>query len=73
MLAHEIIFDLGKGAITEEKAAAELDRLADRAAQSDANLFDSSPLYIDKGADRRAIAELLHTAAERIRERSNRK
>ena len=73
VLAHEIIFDLGKGAITEEKAAAELDRLADRAAQSDANLFDSSPLYIDKGADRRAIAELLHTAAERIRERSNRK
>ena len=72
VLTHGILADLRKGAITWEKAESELNRLADRAAEDDMNLFASSPFY-NASNESRAVAELLRAAARRIRERYGRK
>ena len=68
VLAHEIFDDLRKGSITCEKAVSELERLAARAAQRDMDLFSPYPTY-GASVESIALAELLRSAAVRLRER----
>ena len=68
VLMHEVFSDLRSGGITFEKAISELEQTAARAEQYDAMLFSRYPMYFASN-ENAALAELLRTAARRIRER----
>jgi hypothetical protein len=63
---------LRTGAITCEKAASDIERIAERAAQDDTTLFVQYQAY-SPSSEYSAMAELLRTAAKRIREWYNKK
>jgi hypothetical protein len=70
VLVHGLFEDLRTGGITRSKAAAELDRLAERAEQDDLNLFDNLPSYTASN-EYAALGELLRAAAKRLLEGAN--
>ena len=68
VLVHEMLSELRTGAISYEKAVSEIEKIAERAAEGDATLFDPYQTYYPNN-EYEAVAELLRTAARRIRER----
>ena len=68
LLVHGVFSDLRKGVITAERAVGEIERIANRAAQDELELFTQYPMY-SASHESVALAELLRTAARRIRER----
>ena len=67
ILVHKTLSELRTGAITCEKAASDIERIAARAAEGDDTLFDQYQAYYPSNEDK-AKAELLRTAARKIRE-----
>ena len=68
VLAHEVFVDLRKGTVTAEKAVSELEQIAIRAREGELDLFRHYPQY-SPSSESIALAELIRTAAERVKER----